>query len=236
MRNDLAYNNVRKTPRGVASPQERLMKHKEKRKNIVDILKEEITGGSFSPGQRLVEAQLGERFGFTSYKIRQALRQLEAEGFVKVIPNVGAMVSELSQKDVEHSYDLMAALEGLSVREATPFITANHLQALEALIDRMETVEDPLLFYRLNDEFHSLVASLSENERLIRFADNLRIHVRRFGSEVFYNPVQRGASRKEHRKIFDAIRDAKPEKAERLVREHYLKTKSCHVRAIYKSL
>jgi DNA-binding GntR family transcriptional regulator len=212
------------------------MKHKEKRKDIVDILKEEITGGGLSPGQRLVEAQLNERFGFTSYKIRQALRQLEAEGFVKVIPNVGAMVSELSQKDIEHSYDLMAVLEGLSVREATPFITANHLQELELVVDRMETVDDPLLFYRLNDEFHSLIASLSENERLIRFADNLRIHLRRFGSEVFYNPVQRGASRKEHRKIFEAIKEAKSEKAERLVRDHYLKTKNCHIRAACKSL
>ena len=73
-----------------ASRREKLMKHQE----IADILKEEITSGVFSPGQRLVEAQLGERFALTSYKIRQALRKLEAEGFVKVIPNVGAMVSE----------------------------------------------------------------------------------------------------------------------------------------------
>jgi DNA-binding GntR family transcriptional regulator len=207
-----------------------------KRQDIVEILKEEITNGRFSPGQRLVETQLAERFTLTNYKIRQALRKLEVEDFVKLIPNVGAMVSELSQKDIEHSYDLMAALEGLSVREATPFITPKHLEKLERVIDKMETAEDPLVFYSLNDEFHSEVASLSENERLIRFADNLRIHLRRFGSEVFYNPVQRAASRKEHKKIFEAIKEARSAKAERLVRDHYLKTKNCHVRAVCKSL
>jgi len=207
-----------------------------KRQQIVEILKEEITNGTLSPGQRLVEAQLSDRFALTSYKIRQALRQLEADGFVKVIPNVGAMVSELSQKDIEHSYDLMAALEGLSVREATPFITPQHIKKLELLIDKMERIEDPLLFYKLNDEFHSMVSSLSENERLIQIADNLRIHLRRFGSEVFYNPIQRAASRKEHRRIFEAIKEAQPAKAERLVRDHYLKTKNCHIRAACKSL
>ena len=48
----------------------------------------------------------------------------------------------LSHKDIEHSYDLIAALEGLSVREATPFITAQHLERLELVIDKMEIAED----------------------------------------------------------------------------------------------
>ena len=207
-----------------------------KRQEIVDTLKEEIANGGFRPGQRLVETQLSERFALTRNKVREVLRRLETEGFVKVIPNVGAVVSELSQKDIEHSYDLMAVLEGLSVREATSFITSQHLESLQLVIEQMETIDDPLLFYKLNDEFHALLARLSENERLIRLADNLRIHIRRFGTQAFYNPAQRAASRKAHGKIFETIKEAKPAKAEQLVRDHYLQTKNCHIRAVHKSL
>ena len=86
------------------------------RQKIVEDLKAGIASGRFKPGQRLVEIHLSNVLGVTRGKIREALRKLEQDGFVEIIPNVGARVAEFSQKDIEHIYDLMSVVEGLAVR------------------------------------------------------------------------------------------------------------------------
>src|SRR4030042_122501 len=110
---------------------------------IVEILKEDIVSDKLKPGQRLTENQLMERFHLSRNKVREALKQLGADGFAKVTPNAGAVVAELSQKDIEHSYDLMGVLEGLAARVATPYITSQHLERLRLLMDKMDAAEEP---------------------------------------------------------------------------------------------
>jgi len=203
---------------------------------IMDILKEEIASGRLKPGQRLTENQLMERFQLSRNKAREVLKQLGADGFVKLTPNIGAVVAEMSQKDIEHSYDLMGVLEGLSARVATPYITPQHLERLRLLMDKMEATKDPSTFLIFNNEFHALIASLSENDQLISITDNLRIKLRRFGLRALQNPLQIAASRTEHRKVFEAIKDNKPEKAEKAVRDHHLNAKNRLIKGMNKSL
>jgi DNA-binding GntR family transcriptional regulator len=199
-------------------------------------LREEIATGTLCPGQRLIEVQLCERFSATRSRVREALRRLEQDRLVKIIPNVGANVAELSERDIEHSYDLMSVLEGLAVRVGTPFVTAPRLEMMEALIARMEATNELSEFHGPNDEFHVLLACLSENDRLIAYTDNLRVHLRRFGIRALSNPLQMAASKTEHRKIFEAIRDLKAAKAEMLVRKHYLQAKTRLIKGIHRSL
>jgi DNA-binding GntR family transcriptional regulator len=208
----------------------------DERQEIGKSLKLEIVNGALSPGQRLVEMQLCERFGVTRSKIREALRQLEQDGFVRIVPNVGAVVSELSQKDIEHIYDLLAVLEGLAVKVGTLYLTPQHLESLQTLIDKMEATDEPSPFYKLNNQFHALLDSLSENERLMRFADNLRLQLGRFSAQVLHNPLQMPAAKREHRKIFEAIKGLKAAKADQLVRDHYLQAKNRLIKRINKSL
>jgi DNA-binding GntR family transcriptional regulator len=199
-------------------------------------LREEIATGILRPGQRLIEAQICERFSVTRSRVREALRRLEQDGLVRIVPNVGANVAELSERDIEHSYDLMAVLEGLAVSVGTPFVTAPRLELMETLIDRMEATSEVSEFLVPNNEFHVLLASLSENERLIAYTDNLRVHLRRFGIRALSNPFQMAASKTEHRKIFEAIRDLKAAKAEMLVRRHYVQAKTRLIKGIHMSL
>lgn len=207
-----------------------------KQHGIVEILKEEIASGRLAPGQRLTEVQLIERFALSRNKVREALKQLDADAFVKVTPHVGAVVAELSQKDVEHSYDLMGVLEGLAARVATPYLTSQHFEKLQSFIDRMDAARDASTFIVPNDEFHTFIDSLSENEQLMRITNNLRCKLMRFGLQALHNPLQLAASRRDHKKILEAMKGVKPAKAEQLVREHYLHAKNRLIKGINKSL
>lgn len=210
--------------------------HSTERLKIAIDLKSAIADGTFKPGQRLVEIQLSELLGVTRSKIREALRKLEQDGFVKIIPNVGAIVSELSQKDIENIYDLMSVLEGLAVRVITSFITAEQLEGIEGLIKKLEVTHKAILFYELNNELHSLLIKLSENEHLIKLRESLMSRIRCVNLQCLFSPGQMAASIKEHRRIFEAIKERKPVKAEQLMRNHLICAKSRLIKYLNKSL
>ncbi|MEW6666124.1 MAG: GntR family transcriptional regulator [Thermodesulfobacteriota bacterium] len=200
------------------------------------ILQWEIASGSLKSAQRLVEAHLCERFQVKRHRIREVLRELEREGFVKIVPNVGAAVTSVSQKDIEQAYDLLGVLEGLAVRVITPFIKHEQLASLEKLLRKMESTDVPSEFERYNDEFHSLITYWSENDRLRKFTDNLRQNQKRFASHSFLSPGQIQASRLDHRRMFEAMKHGKPVEAERLMRSHLLRAKNRLIKYMNKSL
>jgi len=202
----------------------------------VENLKAEIAGGAFKPGQRLVEIHLSNILGVTRGKIREALRQLEQDGFVEIIPNVGARVAEFSQKDIEHIYDLMSVLEGLAVRVITPFLTNLQLKRIEALVDKVEAVHKPTQFFELNNELHSFLIALTENDHLIKIADNFMFKIRCLNLQCLFSPGQMAAGVREHRKILEAIKARNAVRAEQLMRNHLFSAKNRLIKFINKSL
>ena len=206
------------------------------RQGIVEDLKAGIANGTFKPGQRLVEAHLSEFFGVKRNKIREALRKLERDGFAKIIPNVGAFVLELSQKDIEHIYDLINVLEGLAVRVITPFITNEQLESIEVLIKKMETTEKATLFYEYNNDLHTLLITWTENDDLIKFTETLLIRMRCVNLQCLFSPGQISASIKEHRALLQAMKERKAEKAEKLMRNHIFHAKNRFMKYLNKSL
>jgi DNA-binding GntR family transcriptional regulator len=206
------------------------------RQKIVEELKAGIASGTLKPGQRLVEVHLSKVFGVTRSKIREALKKLEQDGFVRIIPNVGARVAEFSQRDIEHFYDLMSVLEGLAVRVITPFLTDEQLKRIEALIHKVEAAHKPTQFFEVNNELHSFLIALSENDDLIKLADNFMFRIRCLNLQCLFSPGQMAAGVKEHRKIFEAIKERKAVKAEQLMRNHLLSAKNRLIKFINKSL
>lgn len=195
-----------------------------------------IATGALKPGQRLVEVQLCELFGVKRNKIREALRKLEHDGFVNITPNVGAVVSEVSRIDIEQMYDLLAVLDGMSVRVVTPCIAPEQLATLEAILDKMEATDDPASYADHNNEFHSQLCSYSENGRLMKVAENLRLSIMAFGFRSFFAPGQITASNRDHRNVLQAIKENKPDKAERVMRKHVIDAKNRLIKWMYKSL
>jgi DNA-binding GntR family transcriptional regulator len=195
-----------------------------------------IATGALEPGQRLVEVQLCELFGVKRNKIREALRKLEHDGFVNITPNVGAVVSEVSRIDIEQIYDLLAVLDGMAVKVVTPCIVPEQIATLEGMLDKMEATNEPALIADYNAEFHSLLCSYSENSRLMKVADNLRLSIVAFGFRSFFVPGQIAASNKDHRKVLQAIKENKPDKAEKMMRKHVIDARNRLIKWMYKSL
>jgi DNA-binding GntR family transcriptional regulator len=205
-------------------------------KEVTNELKRTIASGERKPGQRLVEAQLCESFGVKRSLIREALRKLAHEGFVKITSNVGASVVEFSRDDIEQVYDLLSVLEGLAVRLATPFVTESQLLEIEELLKLMEGTDTQPAFSQYNDELHVLLCALSGNKRLIALTDNLRLSKSAFGYQSLFVPRQTAISNDEHRKILQAIKDNEPVEAERLMRNHLVNAKNLLIKWLYRSL
>jgi DNA-binding GntR family transcriptional regulator len=195
-----------------------------------------IATGALKPGQRLVEVSLCGLFGVKRNKIREALRKLEHDGFVSITPNVGAVVSEVSRIDIEQMYDLLAVLDGMSARLVTPCIVPEQVATLEAILDKMEATDDPALYADHNNEFHALLCSYTENSRLMKVAENLRLSIMAFGFRSFFAPGQIAASNRDHRNVLQAIKENKPDKAEKVMRKHVLDAKNRLIKWLYKSL
>ena len=104
------------------------------RENIADIIRKRIIYQELEPGQKIVEQDLAKEFKTSRAPIREALRQLELEGLVNIIPNKGAYVTGISDKDVHDIYMIRSMLEGLCVRWATEHITQEQLEELDEII------------------------------------------------------------------------------------------------------
>jgi DNA-binding GntR family transcriptional regulator len=203
---------------------------------VAEAIKEAIATSQLKHGQRLIESQLCGMFGVKRNRIREALRKLEHEGFVKITPNVGAAVAEFSRGEIEHIYDLLSVLDGLAVRLATPFITAEQIEKLEKLAKRMETTDKSPAFTELNGELHALFYSFSGNNRLISLSENLRLSIRAFGYQSFLVPGQIPTSREEHGRIVQAMKENEPVQAEQLIRKHVIDAKNRLIKWLYRSL
>jgi len=207
-----------------------------KREKVIEDLENAIARRIYEPGGRLVEAQLCKRYRVGRTIIREVLRRLEQDGFVKITPNSGASVSELSQKEIENIYDLMGTLEGLAMRIATPSLGKKEVDTIEKFIKKMGALNNPYHLYENNFKFHCFMDSLSENERLIKFIRNLRAQAMRISLRSFYNPGQVKESKKEHQEIFEAIKEGDPIKVENSIRNHYLQSKNRLFKYLNKSL
>ncbi len=141
-----------------------------------------------------------------------------------------------SRIDVEQMYDLLAVLDGLAVRLATPFITEEQIRKMEKITKKMEGTDNVTVVSQCNIEFHALLDKLSENRRLIEMVDNLRSWIHVFGYSSFHVPGQIAISNDEHRKIIQAMKDKDPVRAEQLMRDHLIDSRNRLIKWLYRSL
>jgi DNA-binding GntR family transcriptional regulator len=192
------------------------------RERIADGIRNAIVNGTIPAGSRVAEPDLAERFGISRTPVREALRQLESEGFITVVPRKGAIVASMSEKDISDFYDLKMVLEGFAARQATHALT-------EADIDRMDAVNDAMLAaasqqewrkaIELHNEFHEIFVSASGNDRLAAIDRNLVLQFQRFRLILAMHGSIEGSAR-QHREIVAAFRARDAELAESLVRKN----------------
>jgi len=195
------------------------------------VLRQEIVEGRISLGERLVIQTLADHLNVSPIPVREALRQLEADGFVRIEPYVGARVVEVDEGLVSEVFSLMEALESVCVRRACAVLSDDQIATLEEHLRDMDALVDaPPAWAAANDRFHLRIAELSASrltvslvERVLRFLDWTH-HL--FFAEVLTGRTDR--AQKQHWRLLRAIKRRDTEKAAELIRLHYQSARSAY--------
>jgi DNA-binding GntR family transcriptional regulator len=190
---------------------------------VCALVRERVLANVAPPGSILREEALAAEFSVSRVPVREALRQLAAEGLVDLVPRHGAIVSSLSLKQFLDAYRVREALEVLAVRLAAPMLGPDGLARLRELEVRMEECAargDQEAFFAANTEFHRLLVERSGNDDLLAMHASLTARMRRYQSPSLDLRGGMERSLEEHRAIIDAIAGGDADGAAALLGEH----------------
>lgn len=197
------------------------------RGKVYDRIREDILNGVYKEHEELKEATLGEKMGVSRTPVREALRQLELEGLVEIIPNKGARVTGITKKDMDDIYQIRYLLEGLSARWATEHITKEQLEKMEEVLYLTEfhaKKENFEQVYELDSQFHELMYEASGSKLLNHILSDFHMYVTRIRKTSLANGSRSKYSTEEHRAILDAIIARDPKRAEKCAHDHVMST------------
>lgn len=195
------------------------------RERIADRIRSDIVKGIFGNGERLIEPKLAEIYGISRTPIREALRQLESEGFIEIVPRKGAVVKELTLSDIDNLYAIKANLEGLAARQAVENITDRDIEKLISVNEKFislfkggDGVVEEYLKYNIS--FHNYFIKMSNNVKLVEILEGLNKNFQRFRSVLVSKVDRVEEAYLEHNKIIEAFRKRNAEYVEKAVRYH----------------
>jgi DNA-binding GntR family transcriptional regulator len=204
---------------------------KQLRNVVAERMRKAILDGYYKPGEWLRQERIAQELGVSQMPVREALKELEAEGLIEHVPYRGARVSKFSAEDVWDLYTHRAFLEGRAANFAAKNITPEEIANLKQLQKDMEAnlAPESVMAYRsINRNFHEAVVFASRHEYLIRALSQLWVV---FPSMMIINfsataaqPIPERDQRdiEEHHRIIDTLEKRKSELAEEYVREHIL--------------
>lgn len=196
------------------------------RGRVFQTIRERILTGHYKENEELREAVLGEELGVSRTPVREALRQLELEGLVEIIPNKGAYVTGISKKDVQDIYAIRSLLEGLSARWAAENITEEQLDRMEELIllsefhSHKEGTEKENQVVALDGSFHEILYEACGSRILHHVLSDFHKYVQLTRKDSVHKKNRAEKSIAEHKAILQAIREHDADLAERLANEH----------------
>lgn len=201
----------------------RLDAYKPLREVVSETLRQAIQDGVLQPGERLMEIQLAEELGVSRTPIREAIRKLELEGFVVMIPRRGTYVANISLKDISQVFEIRSALEELAAGLAAERITEDEIEYLERMMVEIGTyieVGDMEKIVEADVNFHEVLYKASRNLRLVEIINNLREQILRFRSVSMNQPGRLACTWEEHRQLVEAMAEHNAAQARRIARLH----------------
>lgn len=190
---------------------------------IFETLRKAIVSGDIKPGERLMEVSLANQMGVSRTPVREAIRRLEAEGLVTMIPRRGTHVSELSVKDIMDVLEVRAVLDRLATELAAKRIQPSQLKTLESIHKQyISCVEKDNMegAIKKDVEFHDIIYAASGNPRLVAVAGSLREHIYRFRVIYMSDNLIAENVLHEHEEILEALRESKDNVASDLAEIH----------------
>ena len=193
------------------------------REVVCESLREAIRKGILKPGERIMEIQLAEELGVSRTPVREAIRKLELEGYVVMMPRRGTYVANMSIRDINEIFEIRTALESLSNGLAAEHITdeeLEHLQRLLVIIGGYIKEGNMEKIVETDIEFHDLMYHAARNQRLVGIISNLRDQLTRFRTLSMSYPGRLEATLDEHKAIVEAIANGDRKLASKAAEKH----------------
>ena len=190
---------------------------------VFNTLRQAILKGELAPGERLMEIQLVEKLGVSRTPIREAIRKLELEGLVLMIPRKGAEVAKISEKSLKDVLEVRRSLEELAIELACQRMTEEDLKDLEKAEEVFrEAVKKgtSMEIAEFDEAYHDVIYIATRNMRLVQILNNLREQMYRYRLEYIKDEDKRQILLIEHEKIMKALKARHAAEAKRAVREH----------------
>ena len=194
------------------------------RDEVFNTLREKILKGSLKPGERLMEIHLAKQLGVSRTPIREAIRMLELDGLVKMVPRKGAQVAKISKEDLQDVLEVRKALDALAVKLACERITEDEITKLkekEADFEKTLKSGDVTLMAEADVAFHDVIHAASKNKRLKTMISNLAERIYRYRFEYIKQQSDGGKTLiEEHRNIIRCIEEHDIEEAVKAIEMH----------------
>lgn len=190
---------------------------------VFNTLRQAILKGELKPGERLMEIALAERLGVSRTPIREAMRKLELEGLVVMIPRRGAQVANITEKDLNDVLEVRIALENVAIEKACKLMSEEEMGRLWLAAKEFERTMAEGNLVRLAEAdvaFHEIIYKASDNVRLNQVLNNLREQIYRYRVEYLKEEETRNVLVKEHEELTRAIRQRDVELAQKISFQH----------------
>ena len=190
---------------------------------VFNTLRRAILRGELKPGERLMEIQLANKLGVSRTPIREAIRKLELEGLVLMIPRKGAEVAEITEKNLRDVLEVRCALEELAVQLACDRIDRDRVKELHTAAAHFRDIldsDDITQIAAADEAFHDVIFKATGNDRLIQLLNNLREQMYRYRIEYLKKKECYPQLLKEHATIMKAIEEHDKAKATWVTVQH----------------
>ncbi|MCA9949582.1 MAG: GntR family transcriptional regulator [Anaerolineales bacterium] len=190
---------------------------------VYNELHQAILHGDYQPGERIVIDDVASQFGVSAIPIRESLRQLEADGFVEIVPYAGATVTEISAYSIFEVFALLETMEAICARSACQRMSDAEIARLDELVQQMDgCMDDPERWVELNKQFHLQICEYAHTvlikemmRKVLDHWDRLRTY---YMKDVFVGRVE--MAQVEHRQIVAAFYKRDVDLAESLLQTH----------------
>lgn len=190
---------------------------------VFNTLRQAILKGELEPGERLMEIQLAERLGVSRTPIREAIRKLELEGLVNMVPRKGAEVAKISERNLRDVLEVRRALEELAMELACQRLSEEDIEKIRELNIKMQAEmnnEDSTALAEVDEAFHDVIYLGTGNERLVQMLNNLREQMYRYRLEYIKDQGSRASLVKEHEELIKAVAARDINLAKEAIRGH----------------
>jgi DNA-binding GntR family transcriptional regulator len=190
---------------------------------IASAIRDGIARGDYAPGQRLVEVELGDRYGASRAAVRDALRLLASDGLVDMQHHRAARVRVISHEQAIELAEVRIAIESLIAAKAAERVDRDGMQELRWIGSEMRKAVqafDPLGYSHLNEDLHVAISRIAQHHTASAIHERIRLQMVRFQLHMSLKPGRPLSTLVDHERIIDAICDRDPEAAEAAMRAH----------------